>query len=397
MKKIIIEEKRRKALVEAVAEVTYFSFFTQIKNFIRKLLQDPVHAEASDELKDYLKCDNKHIIEKLIRADIIRRENNIVETPKEVTADGKSQVRYSVKYSVPKKNFKDKIHALFSKEVLNENVEQEYLDKYWGKPLHDYFTQSEESEAQNYLYNGENFALFFEFLQDYGYIDALSDEDQNDIYQRCQDKDETLVNDIVEGKYSQYCEKFLEYLDQNTDYIDQPSTRTMSFTSDVNNQWLVHFSDNADEIWRDGFEYGTADYDNLNYSDCGNIYNKENEGIAFAFEADDVNKSSDSTRYGQEAVMFQASGVKAYHYGDCEDQVMFWTHDAKNLVWLRKDNGEWYVGFDPYHPLYHNEEVTEVIDWVERNFNQYRKKLLNPRESQIHRRQNNTSVYNRLR
>lgn len=118
MKKIIINEEKIHMLYEAREEITYFSFFTNVKNFIQKLLENPTKAEPSEELKSYLNTDNtKEIIEKLIDLDIIRRKCNIKETPKEATADGKSKVRFSVQYSVPKKNFKEKIHDLYENNV----------------------------------------------------------------------------------------------------------------------------------------------------------------------------------------------------------------------------------------------------------------------------------------
>ena len=54
-------------------------------------------------------------------ADIIRRTNKIIEHPKELSPDNKSKVRYSIKYSVPKKNFKDKIRTLYN-NMLQESV-----------------------------------------------------------------------------------------------------------------------------------------------------------------------------------------------------------------------------------------------------------------------------------
>lgn len=120
MKTIIINKEKLNTLIESKEEITFYSFFVHVKNFLKQLLEDPVNAESSNELKTYLNCDNKHVIEKLIDYDIIRRHNKIVETPKEITADGNSKVRYSVQYTIPKKNFKEKIHRLYEKETLNE-------------------------------------------------------------------------------------------------------------------------------------------------------------------------------------------------------------------------------------------------------------------------------------
>lgn len=115
--KIYINESKLNILVESKEEITYFSFFVEIKNFLKKLLEDPINATASVKLQNYLNCNSKEIIEKMIDADIIRRKNSLSETPKEGTADGKSKVRLSVQYSVPKKNFKEKIKSFYNKEL----------------------------------------------------------------------------------------------------------------------------------------------------------------------------------------------------------------------------------------------------------------------------------------
>lgn len=95
--------------------------------------------------------------------------------------------------------------------------------------------------------------------------------------------------------------------------------------------------------------------------------------------------------------MFHANGIKVYHYGDEQHQVIFWGPSARDLVPIYHGNVDididhyddyidsrgdsddtWYVTDDksPYgRVLYFNQEIEDVIAWVENNFFQYRKRL----------------------
>jgi len=115
--KILIKGEQIQALFENRKEITYFSFFTHLKNFLVSLLSDPINAKASQELRDYLNLNDKEIIEKLIDFDLLRRDTKIKETPKDVTANGKSKVSFSLTYSVPKKEFKNNVKRFYDKYV----------------------------------------------------------------------------------------------------------------------------------------------------------------------------------------------------------------------------------------------------------------------------------------
>lgn len=427
--KIIISEDKLNALIEAREEITYFSFFTHIKNFLKKLLEDPVNAEASDQLKGYLNGNSKQIIEKLIDADIIRRKNNIKETPKEATDDGKSKVRMSIQYSIPKENFKEKIHKLFDKEInesksvfsnedflkqqildndkdnayktrggIKENLEGEYLDKYFGNSLKKYLNMSDDEKENNIIWYEGNFTRFDDFLTREGYFDEFDEDEANEIERMCCDYDDTLALEIINGKYSTYRDEFVKWLEWNCNYNNNPTSSVMDYTRDVNNEWLIHFSDNAADIWRNGFIYATNDIDYLAYSGAGSTNNKDSEGYDFAYLASEFMRYAfddyhGTPKYGNEAVMFRASGVKATHFGDEEEQVMFYNKDAKDIVYLQNGYDGWYVESNSGRPMYVNDDLGTVVEWVENNFDQYRKHLVNPKEHKIIRNNNKTSSY----
>ena len=116
---LIIRNRQINTLFESKGEILYRPFFVQLRKFLIDLGTKPTQATASKELQEYMHMDSKNIIEKLIDADILRRDSSIIETPKEVTANGKSKVAFEIRYSIPKKNFKQKVKSFFDKYVAN--------------------------------------------------------------------------------------------------------------------------------------------------------------------------------------------------------------------------------------------------------------------------------------
>lgn len=92
--------------------------------------------------------------------------------------------------------------------------------------------------------------------------------------------------------------------------------------------WLVHFSDEAHRIAANGFRFGT---DDVSWLGLTKFHSKKFPGYNFAFEAlsREADEAARTKKYGRDCVMFQNSGVRAYHWGDGEDQVIFYGPDVK--------------------------------------------------------------------
>ena len=163
-----------------------------------------------------------------------------------------------------------------------------------------------------------------------------------------------------------------------------PTSQIMDYNRDVKNEWLVHFSDNAWHIATEGFKYATDEIENLSFSNAGSI-NKPSEGFNFAFSADDKDGLGEGDMYGKDAVMFRASGIEARHYGDEQDQVMFWNKDAKDIVYLQHDraSNEWLVESRLNGNTLYRGDIEDVVNWVVNNFAQYRKHLIYRKESKV--------------
>ncbi len=164
---------------------------------------------------------------------------------------------------------------------------------------------------------------------------------------------------------------------------------TLNFRGYVRDEWLLHFSDDAHRVWDSGFKYGVDPDDTRRIALTTNYAEKTRKkgpGFNFAFLAKDVkryayDRHGRGTKYGKEAVMFRASGIKVWHSGDDEPQVIFMGQNAHDPVYLYRGGEGWAVGERPEgEPIFQAEDLDEVIDWVSANYSQYRKTLRPARE-----------------
>lgn len=166
------------------------------------------------------------------------------------------------------------------------------------------------------------------------------------------------------------------------DDADRPSTFYFTYGSLLKRTtWLVHFSDDPWDIKRDGFIYGTDRMDRLGLTTYIRKEGKKFGGYNFAFEAGSRHAkwAAAKKKYGEHAVMFQNAGVKAWHSGDEEDQVIFWGKDVSpaDLVVLWSDGDGWHVarqrqGKGQSEFVFSADKYENAEKWVMQNFNQYR-------------------------
>lgn len=281
---------------------------------------------------------------------------------------------------------------------LEENQEDEYIDSPELGNLKYYLTMDDESKNDDYLYKYA--ASIYDFIKDKNWEDEFSDEELDELKDNDENDFENNI-DILKN-HPDVASAFLKYAKNLSEYWGDNANDVFDYEDnvDINKDWLIHFSEDAGSIAYKGFIKGTEDLEHLALTDGSN---HSHEGYNFAFLADEVTNSeaeyycgSNSDNWG--AVMFHANGIKAYHYGDEQHQVMFWGPSARDLVPIyhgnvdididhhyddyadnRGDNDDtWYVTDDksPYgRILYSNQEIEYVIAWVENNFFQYRKRL----------------------
>ena len=154
-----------------------------------------------------------------------------------------------------------------------------------------------------------------------------------------QDKD--LFGRISPNVYERFLEDGGNYAMQN-DPANVPSFMYLTYEGIVKNGWLLHYTDNADSISREGFTRGMDDLSKLGLTTYYTDKAKEAGGYNFAVPAD----QADSIRgldFGKHAVLFRASGLRTYHSGDEFYQIIFWGKDARDIIPIHhNDNtGNW--------------------------------------------------------
>ena len=127
--KVYIDESKLMLIKESEEEVTFYKFFTEVKNFIKDLLDDPIGAKPSGFFKAH-NISRSLLLNKMLDRDIVTKKENIDE-PND--ADGNMKSMHYIQYKVPRKNFEQKIKRLYSyffengKKKLTENID-EYAD-----------------------------------------------------------------------------------------------------------------------------------------------------------------------------------------------------------------------------------------------------------------------------
>lgn len=154
----------------------------------------------------------------------------------------------------------------------------------------------------------------------------------------------------------------------------------------VKNQWLVHFCSDPLSIAINGFSRGVSNYKTLGLTGWIPLDEKKSHGYNFAFLASDIEKQKKTSRlefggeiykYGAHAVVFKASGIKVWHVGDREYQVIFDGKTAKNIVPIEKDfpTGLWKIYGKNKKILFKSKRLKKIVDWVILNYDQYRKQF----------------------
>ena len=187
------------------------------------------------------------------------------------------------------------------------------------------------------------------------------------------------LSDYLNTDLKPFCEKIIEFTGHHAE-TDAPLFTVASFRKEIHNEWLVHMTskNNIPGLYREGFTYG-VEIDELAYTPAlGTTDYKYGPGYNFAFEADDASEAEKSG-YGDCAVLFQASGVEIFHYGDNQYQVIFYGPSARNLIFLFQDSGSgnWYVDSEVTgRRLVEFETLDFLVKWCISNFPQYHNHLV---------------------
>lgn len=266
------------------------------------------------------------------------------------------------------------------KETINESIDQSIiqLKKYFG------MNSAERTRYLPYYYPDE-LKYFFE-NDDNMYNDDIIDAKEylDGMYP------EEAVEEL-ENRYKNIYYEFADYIYEKIenhnlqayDDMDYPSWSFFGSPQFITNQWLIHFTSDADSIAQDGFIYGVNDIDKLGLTVFLNDDDKQEGGYNFAFTIYDYeryggNRYGRGWKYGKEAVVFQAAGIKAYHYGDEEPQVIFSGETARNIIPIVVDDGNYsIVNKKTGRIIYESDRIENIVNWATKNYKQYRNVILN--------------------
>ena len=145
--------------------------------------------------------------------------------------------------------------------------------------------------------------------------------------------------------------------------------------------WLVHYTNHPDKIAAQGFTKGVDDMENLALTTGMSDKAKERGGYNFAFLAHgkyggrNFDGGGRDQKYGKHMVFFQSSGVKTFHQGDNEQQIIFWGNDIpKNtIVPVYFEDGkltikQWH---DDDKIIFKTDDYDAMVEWITRNYQQY--------------------------
>jgi hypothetical protein len=169
--------------------------------------------------------------------------------------------------------------------------------------------------------------------------------------------------------------QFLEYAQagsSDNDPYSRPVKETLSYNRLAKPGWLVHFTNDPWGIAHKGFIYGHEELEGLALTTWKTNESRHSyPGFNFALNPDsrDADFVARQGKYGKHAVIFWAAGVEAYHFGDEENQVIFWGPSVnRNMIFpIEKRDGEWTVS-DGYGYVRKSGDFGDVVSWVEDNY-----------------------------
>lgn len=295
-----------------------------------------------------------------------------------------------------KKVTDDSIYAIEETKFNDKELIKEYLEKNNNFPLYKYFkwasTASSCEKARDLAYSCSYYINQYirKIYYRYSEFEILLNDGEFDY------EDESLVEMFLNMlEENNLCGHFVSEMQNIVDYYELPSWCTMDFNRIVKNEWCIHFGSDSESIAKEGFTGGTPEIEHLAYTNAG--AQKSSAGYDFAFLIND--RSVDYNEYGDEAVIFRTSGVEIYHYGDNQNQVVFWGPNVKNFIPIHQDNGDWVVYGQNGQVLVRCGRPSEIALWATENLPQYRKQIMTGKNGytpKMGRWNNETNKYERI-
>ena len=427
-KTIKLNESQLNELSDAT-KLTEYKFYNNVQRFLSDLLKDPVGAKVPFLLQANNIARNQ-LLYHLKSNGIINRYQKISD--KDSRGNPKT-ARMIIKYSVPKKDFAKKMKRLFI-DLVAKNV-PEKIEKMISEDLGEDIDECDCGGAMGATAVNESMGQFSQPLFGVQRRKMPVEIDETTTASTVTPNGDTSMGitvpfgadketaDRTPGfSVERQDEAIDEYLDNRMSKIrndfkkrnyDEASGFAWSDDAEdgkeiVHNEWMVHFSDYADKIAKEGFTKGN-DYEGKLKS-ATYQRGKTEGGYNYAYLASDVigGKGYKFLDYLKERetpfVMFKGNGYRFHHNQDEEDQVVLNNIQKGTMVFVRRLYDQWCVlstanpnwkkrtkdinprpedeRFAMYNPrniiegiLYSDDDIDKVIKWVMNNFDQYRSKI----------------------
>lgn len=199
--------------------------------------------------------------------------------------------------------------------------------------------------------SGEIISFFEELIQE-----ELSEEDFDD-------EINNLINKVSHYLFHELPENIKNEFFEDYEKGYENTKEAFSILSEVilpEDTLLIHFTNTPDDIILNGFTKGVRDINLLAETVRLPDYFKSSNGYNFAYL---INQKSFAIQNGawakEHAIIFKSSGVKVFHYGDKEEQVIFWGKNAnlKDAIILNKKYDSWNINNGT-----HNYSLTHAIE-----------------------------------
>ena len=427
-KTVKLNESQLNELSDAT-KLTEYKFYNNVQRFLSDLLKDPVGAKVPFLLQANNIARNQ-LLYHLKSNGIINRYQKISD--KDSRGNPKT-ARMIIKYSVPKKDFAKKMKRLFI-DLVAKNV-PEKIEKMISEDLGKDIDECDCGGAMGATAGNESMGQFSQPLFGVQRRKMPVEIDETTTASTVTPNGDTSMGitvpfgadketaDRTPGfSVERQDEAIDEYLDNRMSKIrndfkkrNYEETRGLAWSDDaedgkeiVHNEWMVHFSDYADKIAKEGFTKGN-DYDGKLKS-ATYQRGKTEGGYNYAYLASDVigGKGYKFLDYLKERetpfVMFKGNGYRFHHNQDEEDQVVLNNIQKGTMVFVRRLYDQWCVlanvnpnwknrtkdinprpedeRFAMNNPrniiegiLYSDDDIDKVIKWVMNNFDQYRTKI----------------------
>ena len=427
-KTVKLNESQLNELSDAT-KLTEYKFYNNVQRFLSDLLKDPVGAKVPFLLQANNIARNQ-LLYHLKSNGIINRYQKISD--KDSRGNPKT-ARMIIKYSVPKKDFAKKMKRLFI-DLVAKNV-PEKIEKVISEDLGKDIDECDCGGAMGATAGNESMGQFSQPLFGVQRRKMPVEIDETTTASTVTPNGDTSMGitvpfgadketaDRTPGfSVERQDEAIDEYLDTRMSKVRNDfKTRNYDEASGfawsedakdgkeiVHNEWMVHFSDYADKIAKEGFTKGN-DYEGKLKS-ATYQRGKTEGGYNYAYLASDVigGKGYKFLDYLKERetpfVMFKGNGYRFHHNQDEEDQVVLNNIQKGTMVFVRRLYDQWCVlstanpnwkkrtkdinprpedeRFAMYNPrniiegiLYSDDDIDKVIKWVMKNFDQYRTKI----------------------